>query len=54
MAFMVESMECLNEDKKGHILYIGGMAVLITTSTKLLDTMYMCCEFNDDLIETIN
>ena len=40
--------------KKGHFLYIGGRAVLITTCTKLLDTKYLFCGFNDDLIETIN
>ena len=40
--------------KKGHFLYIGGRAVLITTDTKLLDTKYAFYGFNDDRIETIN
>ena len=40
--------------KKGHFLYIRGRAVLIITSTKLLDTKYAFYGFNDDLIETIS
>ena len=33
---------------------VQGRAILITTGTKLLDTKYAFCGFNDDLIETIN
>ena len=40
----------VTEKKKGHFVYIGGRAVLITTGTKLLDTKYAFCGFNDDLI----
>ena len=47
-------MRMRRRKKKGHFLYIGGMAVIITTVTKLLDTKYAFCRFNGDLIETIN
>ena len=52
----MEFMECLNEDlkKKGHFLYIGGRAILITTGTNLFDTKSKFYRFNDDLRGTIN
>ena len=40
--------------KKGHFLYIGGRAVPIATSAKLLDTKYEFVRFSDDLRGTIN
>ena len=53
----IEFMECLNEDmkkKKGHFLYIGGRAVLITTVSNLLDAKYKVHGFNGDIRDTIN
>ena len=52
----MEFMECLNEDvkKKGHFLHIGGRAILIATSSNLLDAKYEFYVFNDDLRDTIN
>ena len=52
----IEFMKCFNEDtkKKGHSLYIGGRAILIATSSNLLDTKYKFYGFNNDLRETIN
>ena len=40
--------------KKGHFLYIGGRATVITTGLNLLDTKYVFYGFNDDIIEIIN
>ena len=45
---------CIEEEKKGHFLHMGGRAILITTGTKLLGTKYAFNGFYDDLIETIN
>ena len=42
------------EKRSGHTRLIGGRVILITTGAKLLDTKYVFCGFNDDLIETIN
>ena len=49
-------MECFNKDakKKGHFLYIEGRAVIIATSSNLLDTKDEFYGFNDDLSVTIN
>ena len=54
--FLWKSWNVNNEDekKKGHFLYIKGSAVLIATSSNLLDTKYKFYGFNDDLRETIN
>ena len=35
-------------------LYIGGKAILIATSSNLLDTKYEFYGFNDDLRDTID
>ena len=45
---------CVEKEKKGHFLYIGGRAVLIATGANLLDTKYVFYGFNDDLKDTIN
>ena len=51
-------MECLNAggcvEEKRTLSVHWGRAVLITIGTKLLDTKYAFCGFNDDLIETVN
>ena len=40
--------------RKGHFLYIGGRAFLITTGANLLDMKYKFYGFNDDPKDTIN
>ena len=51
MEFMLMRMK---RRKKGHFLYIGSRAILITTIANLLDTKYEFYGFNDKLMDTIN